>query len=130
MDTGYVMKSASRRDYLRRIYARYHQASWLEKQRILDEFCANCNYNRKYAIRILNASPPAGKPSGRLRRRRGVAYSSRVVSVLKAIWEAADYPWSVRLKALLPEWTPCCQRWTVRIPGLLRPQSSRYQDQI
>jgi hypothetical protein len=106
MDAGYVMRSASRRDYLRRIYARYHQASWLEKQRILDELCANCNYNRKYAIRILNASPPAGKPSRRLRRRRGVAYGSRLVSILKAVWEAADYPWSVRLKALLPEWMP------------------------
>jgi hypothetical protein len=27
-----------------------------------------------------------------------------VISILKAAWEAADYPWSVRLKALLPEW--------------------------
>jgi len=25
---------------------------------------------------------------------------------LKAVWEAADYPWSVRLKALLAEWMP------------------------
>jgi hypothetical protein len=27
-----------------------------------------------------------------------------VLSVLAAIWEAAGYPWSVRLKALLPNW--------------------------
>ncbi|MBV9342061.1 MAG: hypothetical protein JO159_14390 [Acidobacteria bacterium] len=26
--------------------------------------------------------------------------------ILTAIWEAAGYPWSVRLKALLPEWLP------------------------
>ena len=26
--------------------------------------------------------------------------------ILAAIWEAAGYPWSVRLKALLPEWLP------------------------
>lgn len=35
-----------------------------------------------------------------------MTYGPRVISVLKAVWEAADYPWSVRLKALLPEWMP------------------------
>jgi hypothetical protein len=29
---------------------------------------------------------------------------------LKVIWAAADYPWSVRLKALLPEWMPWIRR--------------------
>jgi hypothetical protein len=29
-----------------------------------------------------------------------------VVSILAAVWEAAGYPWSVRLKALLPIWLP------------------------
>ena len=29
-----------------------------------------------------------------------------MLSVLAAIWEAAGYPWSVRLKALLPNWMP------------------------
>jgi hypothetical protein len=29
-----------------------------------------------------------------------------LVSVLKAIWQAAGYPWSVRLKALIPLWMP------------------------
>jgi len=29
-----------------------------------------------------------------------------LVSVLKAIWKAAGYPWSVRLKALIPLWMP------------------------
>jgi hypothetical protein len=28
------------------------------------------------------------------------------VAVLTAVWEAAGYPWSVRLKALLPFWMP------------------------
>jgi Integrase core domain len=110
MDTGYVMSCASRRDYLRRIYARYQEASWVERQHILDEFCANCDYNRKYAIRVLNGPPPAGKPVGKRRRRRGVTYGLRLLSILKAVWEAADYPWSVRLKALLPEWMPWIRR--------------------
>jgi hypothetical protein len=29
-----------------------------------------------------------------------------VVSVLIGVWEAAGYPWSVRLKAILPNWMP------------------------
>ena len=82
----------------------------MEKQRILDEFCANCDYNRKYAIRVLNGPLPAGEPAGKPRRRRGVTYGSRVLSILKTVWEAADYPWSVRLKALLPEWMPWIRR--------------------
>jgi hypothetical protein len=104
------MSCASRRDYLRRIYARYQGASWEEKQLILDEFCANCDYNRKYAIGILNGPAPSGGPMARRRRRRGFTYGPRVLSILKAVWEAADYPWSVRLKALLPEWMPWIRR--------------------
>jgi len=61
MEKGYIMSWASRREYLRRIYPRYQRASWVEKQRILDEFCATCDYNRKYAVRVLNGPPPTEK---------------------------------------------------------------------
>jgi hypothetical protein len=108
MDTGNLMSRASRRDYWRRIYPRYQGAKREERRRILDEFCANCGYHRKHAIRLLNGSPP-GKTIPP-RRRRGVTYGSPLISVLKAVWEAADYPWSVRLKALLPEWLPWIRR--------------------
>lgn len=103
------MSQASRRDYLQRIYPRYRQASRAERGPILDEFCANCGYHRKYAIRLLNGAPPKGRPK-RKRRRRGVTYGVELVSVLKAVWDAADYPWSVRLKALLPGWMPWIRR--------------------
>jgi hypothetical protein len=33
-----------------------------------------------------------------------------VIQALRAIWEAAGYPWSVRLKALLPLWLPWARR--------------------
>ena len=46
----------------------------------------------------------------RRRRPRGCSYGPRLISILKAIWEAADYPWSVRLKALLPQWMPWIRR--------------------
>jgi transposase InsO family protein len=70
----------------------------------LDEFCATSEYSRKYAIALLRR-PTDEKPCA-VRRRRGPTYSAAAVRVLEKIWEAAGYPWSVRLKALLPQWLP------------------------
>jgi len=105
METGYRMKPSSRKDYLRKVYMRYQQASRPERRRILDEVWANCGYHRKYAIRLLNGPPPACR-AVLICRPRAAHYGPQVVSILKAVWEAADYPWSVRLKALLPGWMP------------------------
>ena len=33
-----------------------------------------------------------------------------MVTLLAAVWEAAGYPWSVRLKAILPNWMPWIRR--------------------
>jgi ribosomal protein L32 len=98
------MSRQSKWEYLRKIYHRYAKASSRSKQSILDEFCLNCGYHRKYAIRLLNG--PVPKPSPTRRRKRRATYGSQVISVLAAIWQAAGYPWSVRLKALLPVWMP------------------------
>ena len=62
MDTGYMMSFASKRDYLRRIYARLPGSVRRAEERILDESGANCNYHRKYAIRLLTVRPRLGDP--------------------------------------------------------------------
>jgi hypothetical protein len=49
---------------------------------------------------------PPGKQPERRRRGRRPRYGPPVLSILAAIWEAAGYPRSVRLKALLPSWMP------------------------
>src|SRR5438445_31250 len=72
---------------------------------MLNEFCLNTGYHRKYAIRLLNGPPPGKQPERRPRGRRP-RYGRQVLSILAGIWEAAGYPWSVRLKALLPNWMP------------------------
>ncbi len=131
MDKGYIMKPSSRKDYLRRIYPRYREASRVEKRRVLDEFSANCGYHRKYAIRLLNGPPPSSSAPLRRRRPRSVTYGKQVISILRAVWEAADYPWSVRLKALLPEWMPWIRRrfrLTPDLEGLLLRISARSID--
>ncbi len=103
------MSHRSRWEYFRAIYARYRHADRRTKQVILSEFCANTGYHRKYAIRLLNGPPPGrSRPPGhRLRR---PCYGVEVLGLVRAIWETAGYPWSVRLKALIPLWLPWVRR--------------------
>jgi hypothetical protein len=99
------MSQKSRWEYFRAIYRRYRQADRKMKQVILNEFCLNTGYHRKYAIRLLNGPPPGRRHLG-VPRRRAFRYAPEALSVLTRVWEAAGYPWSVRLKALLPLWLP------------------------
>ena len=100
------MNGRSRREYLLAIYSRYRQADLREKQVILNEFCRNTGYNRKYAIRLLNGPGPDPRPQRPRPRRRSPTYGAGVIAILGALWEAAGYPCAVRLKALLPLWMP------------------------
>ena len=50
------MSPKSKKEYAREIRNRYKKSNKQEKRLILDEFCKICNYNRKYAIRILNSN--------------------------------------------------------------------------
>ncbi|HEB73470.1 MAG TPA: integrase, partial [Nitrospirae bacterium] len=58
------MGKTTRKEYLKAIRGRYGKAGRKEKKLILDEFCKVCGYNRKYALRLLNAKPkpPAKRP--------------------------------------------------------------------
>ncbi len=102
------MSAHAKWEYLRAIHGRYRQAPREAKGRILDEFCRVTGYQRKYALRLLNGPPP-GVTRPR-RRRRPATYSPAMIQALTAIWEAAGYPWSVRLKALVPLWLPWARR--------------------
>ena len=113
------MGDKGRWEYLRAIYGRYRTAARKAKKVILNEFCANTDYHRKYAIRLLNGPRPEKRPQQR-RGKRGLSYSRETLAVLTEIWEAAGYPWSVRLKALLPQWMP----W-IRRRFALRPEIAR-----
>jgi hypothetical protein len=120
MGTGLVSARA-KREYVQAIYQRYRHARRPEKRRILDEFCAVSGYHRKAAIRVLNGPAP-----GALRppRPRPVTYPAPVIDALRQIWAAAGYPWSVRLKALLPLWLPWARR-RLRLRGPVEQQLLR-----
>lgn len=105
------MSPRSKREYLLAVRLRYAQASRRAKGQILDEVCATLRCHRKSAIRVLTGPPP--RQTSR-QRTPGPTYGERTIGVLKTIWEAAGYPWSVRLKALLPLWLPWAkQHWTI-----------------
>src|SRR5919108_432875 len=117
-------------EYFRAIYQRYRKASISAKTQILEEFCQVCGYNRKYAIAKLNAAFPQLKPPAK-RQQRSSKYSFQTLAILQAIWEASGYPWSVRLKALLPLWLPWAKRRysiTPQIEQQLRSISARQID--
>jgi transposase InsO family protein len=115
------MSGKSRWDYLKAIYVRYQKVSKGLRGQILDEFCQVCAYNRKYAIRLLNGPAPQ-KPQAAARKGRPSSYGAKVILALTAIWEAAGYPCSVRLKALLPLWLP----WAIKRMAL----SAQVQTQL
>ncbi len=90
---------------LRAYRMRYAAATKSRKERtaVLDEFTKTSGYHRKYAIALLNRPPDEEEKP---RRRRGKSYSPITLRILEEIWKAAGYPWSERLKALLPAWLP------------------------
>lgn len=95
------MGPQARREYLLTMRDRYCAAQRTERGRLLDEIVAVTGLHRKHVIRAL-----AREPLRRRRPRRERCYGPEVVAVLVAIWTAADYPWSLRLKAMLPLWLP------------------------
>src|ERR1700691_5576384 len=104
-----TLGSKAKWEYFRAIYERYRKAGREAKQAMLNEFCSNTGYHRKYAIRLLNGAPP-GKAKARAARARGCRYSKQALSILTEVWEAAGDPWSGGLKALLPNGMPWIRR--------------------
>jgi hypothetical protein len=93
-------------EYLEAIYLRYKKASFKEKTLILNEFCLNCGYHRKHAIRLLNHFTRFTKPKPKKRGKPSKYNKPSVLKPLKTIWLAANLPCSKRLKVILPLWLP------------------------
>jgi hypothetical protein len=103
------MSPQAKWEYYAMMHVRYHKAkSRKEKSQILSEFCRSHGCHRKHALRLLNAPPPPNRRPER--KKRGVFYGPRVISILESVWEAAGYPWSVRLKAILRLWMPWARK--------------------
>jgi hypothetical protein len=108
------MSLSSKREYLAKIHGRYQRAGRPHQSRILDEFCLNCGYHRKAALRLLN------RPlAGRVGKRSGpkvIHDPAELLPVLKAVWLASDQWCSKLLKPALPVWLEHHQRRSAPLP--------------
>ncbi|MGH7728162.1 MAG: hypothetical protein ACREM2_05170 [Vulcanimicrobiaceae bacterium] len=116
-------------EYAAKMARRYRRAERAVRGQLLDEFVAVTGMNRKYAIGLLG---------GRLRRptkRRGrpSRCGPEVVAALVALWRAMDYPWSQRLRTMLPLWLPRARTLLSldeATESLLRAMSARTMDPL
>lgn len=99
------MGRREKRAYLAKIRDRYRRASREHKSRILDEFCAVCDYQRKYAIRLLSQRNAAQHTVRRVGRKPRYHHPD-LIRVIRRIWLATDQMCGKRLKAALPLWLP------------------------
>ena len=108
------MSLTTKREYLGKIHGRYQRAGRPHKSRILDEFCLNCGYHRKAALRLLNR-PLRGGPSKRSGPK--IIYDpAELLPVLKVVWLASDQLCSKLLKPALPEWLEHHERRSAPLP--------------
>ncbi len=112
------MSPRSIQEYIQVMRHRYTSAARAIKSQLLTEFCLTTGYHRKAAIRVL-VHPPRPTPRRRPRGRPS-PYGPQLLAVLERIWKAAGYPWSVRLKALLPLWLPWAKRHVAISPQVER----------
>jgi hypothetical protein len=91
--------------YLETVFNRYRKASKESKGRILDELCRVCGYHRKYAIWKIGHFSLHKEAKDRLRQ-RSRSYGPEVLRIAEAVWEAANYPWSARLREIFRVWLP------------------------
>jgi len=75
------MTFKAKMEYLESIYGRYKKAPKKEKSVIFTEFCLNCNYHRKHAIRLLNNFKRFAKPK---LKKRGRTFCDRTIKTYLA----------------------------------------------
>lgn len=98
-----MMSLEQKKAYLETIRKRYKKATKKQKAKILDEFCSVCEYNRKYAVRLLRKKQ---KKKGRRPGRKPKYDVLNIMKPLKTIWFASDQACSKKLKIIIREWLP------------------------
>ena len=112
---GTWMSPSAGREYVARMQAIYRAVSGRgakkEKGRLLKQVCEVLKKSHTTAKRLMRRCPP---PVDKPPRRRGPTYPEQIIGIVASVWEAAQYPWSVRLQALLPLWMPRIkERWNL-----------------
>jgi hypothetical protein len=100
------MSAKSRGEILAQARRRYQGRGKQGRSRLLDEICALCGFERKYASKLLGGGRPIAGSSGARRGGSQAIYGAAEREVIKAIWLKAEQPCGKRLKAALPLWLP------------------------
>ena len=123
-----LMSLKTRKELLASVRDSYLKASWVDKGKILDGFVAATDYDRKYAIQILNAET---LPDQDRSRRSVKKYDDQVRLSLITLWNAANKICSKRLVPFLPELISVMEtKGHLRLPSDVRDKLSRNQDSI
>jgi hypothetical protein len=102
-----MMSATSKREYLNSIHNRYQTSPKGVKAMILDEFCRVCDYDRKYAIRLLQSKSRSLSAVIKSKSGRPTTYHHpEILAFLKRLWIASNLACGKRLKAMIPLWLP------------------------
>ena len=101
-----MQRIVNREEELERLRWRYAQRGKEGKSVLLDEFCEQHGFERRYAIKLLGSKKPqaARKPRGPLPRYEPVE------EILGRIWGAAEQLCGKRLVQAIPLWLPHYQK--------------------
>jgi hypothetical protein len=97
------MSNSAKKEYLEEIKKRYFLAGRKDKTLILYEFCTVCNFNRKYAIRLIRKK---GTVLLRKKGRHKKYDSIAILDFLKDLWVMTNLACSKRLKTSIVLWLP------------------------
>ena len=101
------MSKELKTDWLPKLQMRYARRNREGKSRMLDELCADYEYERKYAIKLLGGGLVA--PSGRVHPGPEVKYGL-IEPVVRQVWLTAEQPCGKRLVPILRQWLPFYER--------------------
>jgi len=125
------MSKELRSQWLPKLQARYAGRGREGKSRMLDEFCEDHGYERKYAIKLLSGTLPVS--SGRVRPGPERRYAL-VEPVVRQMWLTAEQPCGKRLAPILRQWLPYYERRFGGLSGrqrqLLRHASAATLDRM
>ncbi len=116
------MSVKSRTEFMGLMRERYRHRGREGRSRLLDEVCAVCGYERKYAMKVLGGRREIAGCRGLKRGGSRQRYGSAEREVIKTIWLAAEQPCGKRLKEALGLWLPHYEKEHGELIAKLREQ--------
>jgi len=111
------MSNELKKEWLPKLQRRYAQRNREGKSTLLDEFCEDYGYERKYAIKILTGHLPASTGGQRPGPPRQY---TQIEPVVRQVWLSAEQPCGKRLQPILRQWLPFYERRYGRLPSAHR----------